>query len=125
MTKNTSKTIHIDPTENTHPITINEEFICENCGFKNTKAQGTCRNHCANCLCSKHVDDKTPGDRKSTCHGIMRPTIISYNNKKGFQILHRCTHCTKEIFNKSLDDDNQELLIKIMQQQNIIPPNMR
>ena len=49
---------------------IDEEFICENCGNKVEALGYTCRDHCNNCLCSKHVDIN-PGDREEICHGIL------------------------------------------------------
>ena len=61
---------------------IDEEFICENCGFKVPKLGYSCRNHCPKCLTSKHVD-KNPGDRSEECHGILEPVGIEINNKKG------------------------------------------
>ncbi len=50
---------------------IDEEFICENCGKKVEPLGYTCRNHCNNCLYSKHVDIN-PGDREETCQRFTR-----------------------------------------------------
>ncbi|MDD6991372.1 MAG: RNHCP domain-containing protein, partial [Oscillospiraceae bacterium] len=46
----------------------NETFTCKVCGWICTpEGAGTeHRNHCPNCLSSKHVDDE-PGDRASDC----------------------------------------------------------
>lgn len=92
---------------------INEEFTCQNCGSKNLKLEGSCRNHCRNCLYSLHVDKKNPGDRQSECHGLMQPIKISHSGKKGWIISHKCTKCGKIIPNKAADDDNFEEIIKI------------
>lgn len=100
-------------------IKINEEFNCEYCRQFNRKADKTCRNHCFDCLYSKHVDDNFPGDRKSKCQGLMQPLAIDYKNKKGLQIVHECLLCLKRMLNKTLPDDNIETITKIMKKQNL------
>ena len=50
-----------------------EDFTCEECGSP-IEGNGY-TNHCPNCLYSKHVDIN-PGDRKSTCGGIMAPIRV-------------------------------------------------
>ena len=45
---------------------IDEKFICENCGYEVDKLNYTARDHCPNCLWSKHVDIN-PGDRLNDC----------------------------------------------------------
>ena len=45
-----------------------ESFVCENCGFNVEKLNYTARDHCPNCLYSKHVDIN-PGDRENNCQG--------------------------------------------------------
>jgi len=57
---------------------IDEEFICENCNTIVKPLGYTARNHCPKCLYSKHVDI-LPGDRKETCHGLLKPIGISIN----------------------------------------------
>ena len=54
---------------------IDENFICENCGYNVDKLNYTARDHCPNCLYSKHVDIM-PGDRENTCMGLMKPIGI-------------------------------------------------
>lgn len=86
-------------------IKNNESFVCENCGEHVTPLKnGSCRNHCPFCFYSKHVDD-IPGDRESTCGGLMEPVAYSQNSKKGYIITHRCIKCGKEINNKLAFDD--------------------
>ncbi|WP_420871372.1 RNHCP domain-containing protein [Lysinibacillus xylanilyticus] len=46
---------------------------------------GSFRNHCPKCLFSKHVDT-VPGDRASTCKGLMRPIGVDYTEKKAFNL---------------------------------------
>ncbi len=101
------------------PITINVGFICEKCKKVSPEAKKTCRNHCRSCLYSKHVDKNVPGDRKSTCRGLMEAVFIDYRGKKGYQILHRCLICDKEISNILADDDDMETVAGIMRRQNI------
>lgn len=87
-----------------------ENFVCENCG-KEVIGNGY-TNHCPNCLYSKHVDIN-PGDRMSTCGGLMKPIEIQQKNGE-FIILHRCEKCGFERKNKVVDGDNFDEIIKIM-----------
>jgi len=111
--------------ERKNPISLNESFACLNCHKSNPQAQKTCRNHCKYCLYSLHVDDKVPGDRNSRCHGLMKPLYINYQGKKGMQIIHLCQTCGKQIPNIVAGDDNLELVTRLMQEQNIIPPKRK
>src|SRR3989344_4073116 len=62
-----------------------EPFICEHCGFAvEPLERGTCRSHCPKCLWSKHVDHE-PGDRASSCHGMMEPGLAGEERKKGIR----------------------------------------
>lgn len=86
---------------------INDNFTCENCGFEVTKhPEGSARNHCPNCLYSKHLDKDFPGDRASECGAVMQPVWIDYKKNKWNMIRHKCTKCGKEILNKVAPDDN-------------------
>ena len=94
-------------------FTKNDEgFICENCGNKVEKLGYTSRDHCPKCLCSKHVD-KMPGDRQEECHGILRPIKVELNSKKGYVMIYKCDKCGEIRKNKSAEDDNMDLLIKL------------
>lgn len=53
---------------------------------------GSYRNHCPACLCSKHVDSR-PGDRAAGCGGLMRPVDLTYRPGKGQMLIHRCVRC--------------------------------
>jgi len=86
-----------------------EDFTCENCG-KEIHGNGY-TNHCPFCLYSKHVDIN-PGDRASICGGLMKPVAIE-NRKGEYIITHRCTRCGQEKHNKSVPEDNFDLIIKI------------
>lgn len=87
-------------------IMKNEEFICENCWIKVPKhPDWSARNHCQQCLYSKHLDDIFPWDRNSICMWLMRPIWIDYRKNKWYMIKHKCFKCDKEILNKVSDDD--------------------
>jgi hypothetical protein len=94
-------------------IVVSESFSCDGCGHVNLKGDGFIRNHCCNCLCSKHLDENVPGDRLSECGELMNPIGILYNAKKGFIIVHKCRKCAKVINNKVAKDDNTNLIAEI------------
>ncbi len=89
-----------------------ENFVCEVCGFKVSPLGYTARDHCPHCLCSKHVDIN-PGDRKASCHGILRPIAIQ-NFKKSYKIIYKCETCGLIKKNIVAKDDNLDLIIEIM-----------
>lgn len=74
---------------------------------------GRHRNHCPNCLWSRHVDDSHPGDRKSDCHAAMEPIgrIVRRNGEQ--VLLHRCRGCGKDDPNRIAADDNPLLLMRM------------
>jgi ribosomal protein L37AE/L43A len=90
---------------------IDEEFICEKCGYKVPKLGYSCRNHCPKCLYSKHVD-KNPGDRMEECHGLLEPIGID-TTKKGYVIIYKCQKCGAIRRNVSAKDDDMNQIIKI------------
>ncbi len=95
---------------------IDELFICEVC-HKEVKPLGyTARDHCPHCLSSKHVDIN-PGDRLSTCHGIMLPIGIEKAKKADYKIIYRCKKCHINHKNIMAKDDNIDKIIEIMQNQ--------
>ncbi|MFH0770211.1 MAG: RNHCP domain-containing protein [Candidatus Peregrinibacteria bacterium] len=84
-----------------------ESFTCSHCGFQVEPIEhGSYRNHCPRCLYSKHVDELGPGDRQSSCGGLMEPKGIDSGGGKGWIIIHRCTKCKKIIRNKAAPDDD-------------------
>lgn len=91
---------------------IDEEFICHNCGKKVEKLGYTCRNHCPNCLHSKHVDIN-PGDRAESCHGDLIPVGVEVDSKKGYVIIFKCQKCGAIRKNKAAEDDNIDLIIEL------------
>ncbi len=86
-----------------------ENFTCANCGA--TVVGNGYTNHCPHCLWSRHVDN-APGDRASTCGGMMRP-ISATPAGNGFIITHICEKCGKQINQHSADDDNIDTIIDI------------
>ncbi len=92
---------------------INESFICEHCGSKNFPADKTCRNHCTNCLYSKHLDI-FPGDRTANCGGLLIPKSVEFKGAEMKSIIFECQRCGKQGKNKIAPDDNREALYNLM-----------
>ena len=90
---------------------IDEEFICENCGNKVNKLNYTARDHCPNCLYSKHVDIN-PGDRNNKCQGLLKPVGIE-KYKNTYKIIYKCTKCNQLHKNIMANDDNFDLIINL------------
>ena len=96
---------------------IDENFKCEVCGADVKKLNTTARDHCPNCLCSKHVDIN-PGDRACTCKGILKPIAIEKAKKDTIKIVYKCDKCGQIKKNKAALDDNFELILEIMSNPN-------
>lgn len=92
---------------------IDENFKCEVCGNEVKKLGYTARDHCPKCLSSKHLDNN-PGDRKSNCHGILKPIAIETSKKDNYKIVYVCDKCGEIKKNKVASDDNMDLIIEIM-----------
>ena len=90
---------------------IDENFICEHCGKKVTKAEYTARDHCPYCLYSKHVDIN-PGDRQNTCRGLLKPTGVE-KFKDTYKIIYKCESCGQEHKNIVANDDDMQEIIRI------------
>ena len=87
-------------------------FICGNCGKDVPPLKYSSRNHCPYCLYSLHVDIN-PGDRASECRGLMKPFSVSPHPQKNYVITHKCLKCGALKNNRSAQDDNVSLLIKL------------
>jgi len=89
------------------------DFRCSNCKLMvPAKAPGTQhRNHCPNCLWSRHVDSSV-GVRLGVlaCGDRMRP-IQTRLTSKDVQILHRCEGCDHPKWNRIAADDNISVLL--------------
>lgn len=89
-----------------------EAFICDNCGNMVPALVYTSRDHCNQCLYSKHVD-KNPGDRAEECQGKLIPIAVQNDSKKGYIIIYRCEKCGATRKNITAKDDNMKLIIKL------------
>ena len=92
-----------------------EAFRCVHCKMLvgPVPSGGKNRNHCPSCLYSRHVDAKTPGDRRSDCGRSMAP-IGAFTRRKGeYVIVHRCLECGFERQNRIAADDNFDLVLEL------------
>jgi len=95
-----------------NPIPRDEAFICAKCGEQVAPHGRTARNHCPVCLSSLHVD-VVPGDRASTCGGIMLAIGLE---KRGadFYIMHHCQRCSHTRSNHALlDGDSPDSMVAL------------
>ena len=90
---------------------IDDSFVCENCQKKVEKLGYTARDHCNNCLYSKHVDI-LPGDRKNNCRGLLKPIGIE-KYKDTYKIIYQCEKCKQIHKNIMASDDNIDLIIEL------------
>ncbi|MCE9643144.1 MAG: RNHCP domain-containing protein [Candidatus Andersenbacteria bacterium] len=95
-------------------MSINTGFQCEACGFVVPPATSTCRNHCTQCLASKHVDDTVPGDRASACRGLMDAIAVEGSNPEKLDLVHECRICGKIQKNKVAPDDSRDAIFGLM-----------
>lgn len=86
----------------------NQPFECLRCGAAVLPlVNGSVRNHCPECLWSRHVD-VFPGDRASDCGGALEPVAVEQHPKKGWVIVHACQTCGERRRNKAALDDPQQ-----------------
>jgi hypothetical protein len=86
----------------------NEGFTCEHCGAEVLPLlRGGFRNHCPQCLWSKHVDH-VPGDRANTCRGLMVPVRVEPDAKREYLVVHRCIRCGQVRRNRAALDDPRQ-----------------
>ena len=97
-------------------IRTKENFTCAHCGADVIGNGYT--NHCPKCLWSKHVDNN-PGDRQSTCGGLMEPISITTKGRD-YIITHKCQKCGKIINQKSSENDDINAIIAISSSANFI-----
>ncbi len=86
-----------------------ENFNCKNCGEQVVGNGYT--NHCLKCLWSKHVD-LDPGDRTSSCGGMMAP-IGAEESGGEWSVIQKCERCGKIHKNKISSSDNFEILVSL------------
>jgi hypothetical protein len=71
------------------------------------------RNHCPNCLWSRHLDDDVPGDRDAACAGAMEPVAVSVRGDGEWALVHRCSGCDAIRLNRIAGDDNPLTLMHL------------
>jgi hypothetical protein len=98
-------------------------FRCHRCRVDvSMHAPGTAhRNHCPNCLWSRHLDDR-PGDRSVECGSLMEPIAISVRGRGEWVLIHRCTGCDALRLNRTAGDDDPLILLKLAVQPLAQPP---
>lgn len=84
------------------------------------------RNHCPSCLWSKHLDERTPGDRASSCKSGMKPIGLTFKEegedrygqqKQGeLMIIHNCQGCHKISINRIAADDDPDAIINVFKE---------
>ena len=87
-------------------------FVCQHCGKTVEPLRYTSRDHCPYCIYSIHIDN-IPGDRANKCLGLLKPISVEPNSKKGYIITYKCEKCGEIKRNKSADDDDFDMLLKI------------
>jgi hypothetical protein len=98
-------------------------FRCGHCRLDvSIDAVGTAhRNHCPNCLWSRHVDD-SPGDRAAECGSLMEPIAITVRGDGEWVLVHRCRGCDELHLNRTAGDDNPLMLMRLAVQPLAQPP---
>lgn len=91
-----------------------ESFVCLNCNKKVEKLKYTSRDHCNHCLYSIHIDIE-PGDRLNECKGMLIPINVLSTSKKGLVIEYRCSKCKEVVNNIAAEDDNNEMIYKVIE----------
>ena len=103
-----------------------KQFRCCNCGAivstDRELAGVNNRNHCPNCLWSKHVDEFKAGDRRSACGARMCPIGLTVkkvhkkytvNGQGELMLIHHCSSCGKISINRIASDDSSGALISL------------
>lgn len=90
-------------------------FRCVDCRLDvPLDAPGTAhRNHCPNCLASRHVDGRIPGDRAAGCGGRMAVLSLSVRADGEWMIIHQCLSCGELSANRIAGDDNALALVRL------------
>ena len=97
-----------------HNHTNDESFICSHCGCTvgPVPSGGSQRNHCPECLWSRHVD-LSKGDRRCGCRGTMEPIGVWVKPSGEWSLIHRCSSCGFIRANRIAADDNEVLLFRL------------
>jgi len=100
-----------------------DEFRCIRCRrVVSTSALGTAhRNHCPNCLWSRHLD-VSPGDRRAECGSKMEPAAVTVDRGGEWAIIHRCLGCGVLHANRVAGDDSLVVLMALAARPLAAPP---
>ena len=109
--------------KNDHKKSTQQAFRCVFCRrMISVLALGTQhRNHCPNCLWSKHVDNSS-GDRLADCQGKMEPISVWVKGNAEWALVHRCTSCSVVKTNRIAGDDNEFVLMSLASKPIAQPP---
>lgn len=83
-----------------NPTHLDEGFVCAACGVEVPPSGRMPRDHCPICLRSLHVD-VVPGDRASTCRGLMEPVDVRVAGDD-VVLRYRCARCGAEHNNRAV-----------------------
>ncbi|MBU2025780.1 MAG: RNHCP domain-containing protein [Patescibacteria group bacterium] len=108
-------------------ITKDKGFDCDFCGKRvsqGLEAGVKNRNHCPDCLFSKHVDAVLPGDRKAVCQGKMPASGLCFKksapdkygkSRQGeLMLVHVCQKCGKISLNRLAGDDRTDKIMELV-----------
>ena len=113
---------------------MNASFVCKQCGASitgETFLSGVGhRNHCPNCLWSRHVDLYRAGDRLSACKGRMAPVALTtkivqnrYGSGAGeLMLVHCCEACRALSINRIAADDRTDQLLQVFRTSKDLDP---
>ncbi len=90
-------------------------FSCMRCGISvstNTPSSRI-RNHCPNCLTSRHTTTREPRTTDGRCGARMQPISIAVLRGGDWALIQRCTGCSELADDHVEPDDNQLLLIRL------------
>lgn len=90
-----------------NPIFVDESFRCGHCGRDVPIGGVMIRDHCPFCLWGRHLDH-VPGDRASTCGGLMKPQHFSFAGDTRW-IHYTCTQCHHTFRVRAHPDDATEI----------------
>jgi hypothetical protein len=79
------------------------------------------RNHCPQCLWSRHLDTH-PGDRRAGCGSKMEPVAVSLRAGGEWSLIHRCVNCGILHENRIAGDDNVMVLMSLAARPLAQPP---
>lgn len=114
---------------------IEQTFTCVQCRLPITCAPQVAgvlnRNHCPGCLWSRHMDWRTPGDRRSSCRAPMEPVGLTTRRSRNkyaaerdgeLMLIHRCAGCGRLVINRVAADDSAEAMLALFERSHALLP---